>query len=148
LMRHVEYLRSRWAEQLKTVILGLPRLKSAAGALLRESPCTPTDSEQLLAVATFNLFDRFALPFVNTRERWGQCVAMAAGGGTLFTLNCKTIPGGYTQAQAGYQFPTYDYGEKAYLRELEARGITPIFDWSFESLPRATRLIESGVLCP
>lgn len=133
LMNHVHYLQQNYKGKIKTVILGIPRLKSAAGALLKETSFTPNDKEYLLAISVFNLFLPSALPFVNTRESWDMCIEIAKGGGTLFTFNCKTIPGGYTLGHFGYQFPTYDFDVDEYVRKLNENGLTPIFDWSFEN---------------
>ena len=133
-MRHIDFLDHRHVAPPGTIIFGLPRLKPAAGALMQSSPMTPSDDEMLLAIATVNLFRPRALPFVNTREQWNMCLAIASGGGTLFTLNCKTIPGGYAHQRVGYQFPTFDFGVDLYGNELRARGIEPVFDWTFESV--------------
>jgi 2-iminoacetate synthase len=142
LMGHVQYLQETFVGRLKTVILGLPRLKRAAGATLQTTEFIPDDREQLLAMATFNLFMPSALPFVNTRESWEQCLRIAAGGGTLFTLNCKTIPGGYSHENIGYQFPTFDFAVEQYRGGLEAHGLAPAFDWSFDHIAKGSLLAE------
>jgi 2-iminoacetate synthase len=136
LMGHVQYLEETFPGYLRNLILGLPRLKPAAGAALQTTEFIPNDREQLLAIAVFNLFRPMALPFVNTRESWEQCLRIAAGGGTLFTLNCKTIPGGYTHENVGYQFPTFDFDAKRHQGALEAHELVPVFDWSFNLLRR------------
>jgi hypothetical protein len=142
LMGHVQYLQETFVGTLKNVILGLPRLKRAAGAALQTTEFLPDDREQLLAIAAFNLFMPSALPFVNTRESWEQCLCIAAGGGTLFTLNCKTIPGGYSHVEIGYQFPTFDFDVEQYQGGLEAHGLAPTFEWSFDHMANESLLAE------
>lgn len=129
LMKHVTYLVKKYNESINSIILGIPRLKPVAGAVMPGTTFIPTDEEYLLAISVFNLFLPSALPFVNTRESWNMCLEIAYGGGTLFTFNCKTIPGGYTLARLGHQFPTYDYDVKKYAAKLLRRGLKPIYDW-------------------
>lgn len=116
---------------IPAAILGVPRLKPAAGALVQNTTFTPTRQEFLLALAIHNLFSPQTLAFVNTREDWNLCVEMAAGGGCLFTFNCSTIPGGYSLGHRGYQFPTGTYDAPVFAAELQKCGLKPIFDWDF-----------------
>jgi hypothetical protein len=83
-----------------------------------------------------------ALPFVNTRESWEQCLRIAAGGGTLFKLNCKTIPGGYSHENIGYQFPTFDFAVEQYRGVLQAKRLAPAFEWGFEDMAKESLLAE------
>ena len=131
LMSHVSYLLGEYKSKVKNVILGIPRLKPATGALLKHTPFIPTDKEYLLAISVFNLFLPTSLPFVNTREDWDMCMQIASGGGDLFTFNCKTIPGGYALGYAGEQFPTYDYDVCKYAIKLRDSNLMPCFSgWS------------------
>jgi len=147
LMSHVSYLLQEYKDKIKTVILGIPRLKPAAGALLKETPFIPDDREYLLAISLFNLFLPTALPFVNTRESWDMCVEIAKGGGTLFTFDCKTIPGGYALGRHGYQFPTYDFDVNKHVEKLNKVNLNPIFDWNFQKLQSKLKLGKDFSLC-
>jgi 2-iminoacetate synthase len=129
LIKRVDVLTRRYEKALGRVILGIPRLKVAAGAEFKASVWTPSDECLLLALAVFNLCFPKALPFVNTRESVDLCVEMAKGGGTLFTFNCTTIPGGYTLGRRGYQFPTYSFSFKEYSSKLQSHGIFPVPNW-------------------
>lgn len=132
LMLHEEYLEQRCGRG--ATILGTPRLKLAPGALLRESSFTPTRQEFLMAVALHNLFAPATAAFVSTREEWGVCVELARGGGCLFTLNCSTIPGGYSLSHAGCQFTSGSYDAPVYAARLRSQGLEPVFHWSAEDL--------------
>lgn len=120
LLRHEAALASRWGRRV--AILGCPRLKPAAGALLRRSRFTPSDRQFRLALAVHSLFDPHCLPFINTRETWDLCLDLARGGGCLFTFNCATAPGGYTGAVAGAQFPSGSFDAPVARRRLKAEG--------------------------
>jgi len=133
LMNHVNYLLQQYKSEIKTVILGIPRLKPAAGALLKKTSFIPNDKEFLLAISVFNLYLPTALPFVNTRESWDLCLNIAKGGGTIFTFDCKTIPGGYALEHLGYQFPTYDFDLGKYLGKLNRNRLKPVFNWNFRN---------------
>lgn len=124
LLDRAKLLSERYAGRLDKLILGIPRLKPAAGAVIKESVHTPTDREFRLAVAVFDLVFPDALPFVSTREPWEMCVALAEGGGVLFTLDCKTIPGGYSLGRKGYQFPTFDFSGRTWMSRLSNHGLT------------------------
>jgi 2-iminoacetate synthase len=132
LMLHEEYLRHQYGNG--AAILGIPRLKPAPGALLQESPFTPTRDQFLAAVALHNLFAPTTAAFVSTREEWDTCVELARGGGCLFTLNCSTIPGGYALHRAGCQFTSHSYDAAAYSAKLQAEGLDPLFRWSPDDL--------------
>jgi 2-iminoacetate synthase len=130
LMQHEEYLRNEYGRG--ATVLGLPRLKAAAGA----EPMTwfglPTDQEFRSALALHHLFAPERLPFVSTRERWDLCVDLATGGGALFTFNCSTIPGGYSLGKSGNQFATGSYDVGEFAGRAEAVGLHPLLTWSFE----------------
>lgn len=128
LMRHEAYLRHRHGRTAS--VLGVPRLKPAAGALLRETDTIPDDQEFLLAIALHNIFAPETRPFVSSREPWELCLRMAAGGGALFTFNCATIPGGYTLGGGGDQFPTGSYDAPLYAERLHEHGLRARFSWS------------------
>jgi len=131
LMLHEEYLRQcgRGA-----TILGIPRLKRAPGALLQESPFTPTRQEFVVTVALHNIFSPTTAAFVSTREEWDVCVELARGGGCLFTLNCSTTPGGYSLQHGGCQFTSHSYDAPVYSAKLRAEGLEPIFLWKHQDL--------------
>jgi 2-iminoacetate synthase len=132
LMAHEQYLYDTFG--VHTAVLGVPRLKLAKGARVQTSPYIPTDREYLLAIAVHNLFSPTTVPFVNTRERWDLCVEAARGGGAIFTFNCSTIPGGYTQGTKGYQFPTGDFPASDYVPKLRSEGLSPVMRWTFEGI--------------
>jgi 2-iminoacetate synthase len=132
LMAHEQYLRETYG--VYPAILGVPRLKPARGALVQTTPYIPTDKEYLHAIAVHNLFSPITVPFVNTREPWALCVEAAKGGGAIFTFNCTTIPGGYTQGTKGYQFPTGDFAASEYMPKLRSEGLSPVMKWTFEGI--------------
>jgi 2-iminoacetate synthase len=132
LMAHEQYLYETYG--VYTAVLGVPRLKPAKGALVQTTSYIPTDEEYLLAIAVHNLFSPITVPFVNTRERWALCVEAARGGGAIFTFNCSTIPGGYTQGTKGYQFPTDDFPASEYVPKLYSEGLSPVMKWTFEGI--------------
>lgn len=132
LMLHEEYLRNQYGQG--ATILGVPRLKPAPGALLQESPFTPTREEYLAVVALHNLFVPTTAAFVSTREEWDVCIELARGGGCLFTLNCSTTPGGYALQHGGCQFTSHSYDAPVYADKLRAQGLDPVFLWSPQHL--------------
>jgi len=133
LMYHIDYLINKYGEKIENIILGIPRLKAVQGAIIKNTIFVPSDIEYLFAISLFNLYMPTALPFVNTRECWNLCLEVARGGGTLFTFNCKTIPGGYTLGQKGFQFPTHNYDAGKYAKKICDTGVNPIFNWEFNS---------------
>jgi 2-iminoacetate synthase len=132
LLAHERYLYETYG--VRTAILGVPRLKGAKGAAVQNTEYIPTDQEYLLSIAVHNLFSPLTIPFVNTREPWDLCLEAVQGGGALFTFNCATIPGGYTQGTKGYQFPTGDFAAAEYLPKLQAEGFAPVMKWAFEGI--------------
>jgi 2-iminoacetate synthase len=131
LMLHEEYLRQYGHG---ATILGIPRLKRAPGALLQESPFTPTRQEFVVTVALHNIFSPPTVAFVSTREDWDVCVKLARGGGCLFTLNCSTTPGGYSLQHGGCQFTSHSYDAPVYSARLRAEGLEPVFLWNHQDL--------------
>ena len=131
LMRHEEYLTQTIGD---VRILGIPRLKLAPGAPLREAPFLPSRSEFLAMVALHNLFSPATAPFVSTREDWDLCVELARGGGCLFTLNCSTTPGGYSLHHEGCQFTSHSYDAPTYATKLRGEGLEPVFNWKGQDL--------------
>lgn len=131
LIEHESYLRVCYG--ITPSILGIPRLKPAAGANIQSTQTTPTDQEFRMLVALHNLYSPSTLPFINTRENWDTCLGIAAGGGALFTLNCSTIPGGYAHGTHGYQFPTASYDAPIFAPLLEHSDLIPVFAWRFDS---------------
>ena len=135
LMLHEEYLQRQYGRG--ATIVGIPRLKPAPGALLQESPFTPTRQEFVVTVALHNMFSPTTVAFVSTREEWDVCLELARGGGCLFTLNCSTTPGGYSLQHGGCQFTSHSYDAPVYSAKLRAEGLEPIFLWSNEELAGA-----------
>jgi len=129
LTEHERYLFNKYG--IKASIVGIPRLKPAIGALIQSTPFIPSDKEFLLVVAVHNLFSPETLPFINTRENFNLCLELAKGGGSLFTFNCSTIPGGYTLGVRGYQFITYNFDINEHLPKLESKGLIPKINWNF-----------------
>jgi 2-iminoacetate synthase len=130
LMQHEAYLAREYGRA--AAILGVPRLKNAAGAKLTDTGFIPTAQEFVTTVALHNRFSPGTLPFVSTREEWDVCLRLSAGGGCLFTFNCATIPGGYSLGHGGYQFPTLSFDAPLYAPKLMDEGFLPRFDWSTE----------------
>jgi len=127
LLEHEQYLSKYYG--LTTSILGTPRLRRAAGAAFDDDSHVPTTAQFLAAIALHNLLFPGALPFVSTRENWETCLTMAMGGGSLFTLNCSTIPGGYALGHTGYQFPTETFDAPVFALRLREAGLNPVFLW-------------------
>jgi len=138
LMLHEKYLQQHYGRG--ATILGTPRLKRAPGALLQESPYTPTRHEFLAAVALHNMFSPTTVAFVSTREDWDVCVELARGGGCLFTLNCSTAPGGYSLHHEGCQFTAHSYDAPIYSTKLKSEGLDPVFNWKAGDLSGEYRL--------
>lgn len=130
LMHHEGYLRRAYGHG--AAILGIPRLKPAAGAILQSTPFVPTRQEFLVTIALHNIFSPQTMAFVNTREDWDLCIDLSKGGGCLFTFNCSTIPGGYSLGHQGYQFPTASFDAPVFAAKLRELGFSPVFDWFFE----------------
>lgn len=135
LMLHEEYLQRQYGRG--ATVLGIPRLKRAPGALLQESPFTPTRQEFLVTVALHNIFSPTTAAFVSTREEWDVCVELARGGGCLFTLNCSTTPGGYSLQHGGCQFASHSYDAPVYSAKLRSEGLEPVFLWNNQDLEGA-----------
>lgn len=131
LMQHESYLRRAYGRG--AAILGIPRLKPAKGAELQWTPFIPTDEQFVTAVALHGIFSPETRPFVSTREEWDLCVRLAASGGTLFTFNCSTIPGGYSLGRQGSQFKTGSYDVDVYESRLQAIGLHADFGWNLVS---------------
>lgn len=129
LMAHEAYLTETYG--VRPAILGVPRLKPAAGALVQTTEHIPSRREFKATLALHNLFSPTTLPFLNTREDWSLCSELAEGGGALFTFNCSTIPGGYAAGRQGYQFPTASFDAPLFAPQLASCGLTPVFDWRF-----------------
>jgi len=142
LMLHQQYLREKYPNG--GTIVGTPRLKLAPGALLRESPRTPTRQEFVATIALHNIFAPTAVPFISTREDWDLCVELATGGGCLFTLNCSTTPGGYSREHQGCQFTSNTYDAPVYTAKLKALGLQPVFNWTAGDLSRESRNLRAG----
>ena len=142
LMLHEEYLKQHYGAG--ATILGTPRLKLAPGAVLRETPYTPTRQEFLATIALHNLFSPETAAFASTREDWDVCVEMARGGGCLFTLNCATTPGGYSLQHGGCQFTSGSFDAPIYSGKLRSEGLEPVFHWSAEDLSGERQTVEMG----
>ncbi|MBM4387896.1 MAG: hypothetical protein FJ088_09180 [Deltaproteobacteria bacterium] len=134
LLMHERYLIENYGK--KCAVLGIPRLKPARGALLKEAPHPVSDDELKLMVAIHNVVFPRTLPFINTRETFDLCRELAAGGGALFTFDCSTIPGGYSRNKSGYQFPTGNYPIEKYRGFLEKDGMNLRMDWDFKNYGR------------
>lgn len=113
-------------------ILGTARLKPALGALVKQTEFLPTDKEFVFAVMAHTLFAPQTAPWISTRESWELCVKLAQGG-CLFTFDCSTTPGGYSQKIQSCQFPTNDFPASTYMQEIEKHELEPIFNWQFRS---------------
>jgi 2-iminoacetate synthase len=131
LLRHQQYLLDRYGAAAS--ILGTPRMRQAAGAPQQDDAHIPTTEQFLSTVALHNLLFPETLAFVSTRENWETCVTMAAGGGSLFTLNCSTIPGGYSLGHKGYQFPTETFDAPVFAARLLLAGLEPVFRLGMDS---------------
>jgi 2-iminoacetate synthase len=129
LMLHQEYLQQTCGRVAN--ILGIPRLKSAPGALMDTTPFVPSRNEFLASIALHEIFSPGTRPWASTREDWDTCVEIARGGGCLFTFNCSTIPGGYSLHAQGGQFATHSFDAPEFAPRLREYGIEPLFRWHF-----------------
>jgi 2-iminoacetate synthase len=127
LMQHEDYLFRTYRRP--SSILGIPRLKHAPGALMHESEYIPTTLQFIATMALHNLFSPSTAAFVSTREDWETCVQLAQGGGCLFTLNCSTIPGGYSLHGHGAQFANFSFDAQASIPKLKALGFESVHRW-------------------
>jgi 2-iminoacetate synthase len=142
LMQHEQYLRENSTIASRNsstrhggaTILGMPRLKHAPGALMHGSDFIPTTQEFVTALALHNLFAPTTTPFVSTREDWDTCIELAQGGGCLFTLNCSTIPGGYSLHSHGAQFKNNSFDAPVFGPKLRELGLNPVFRWDVDDL--------------
>jgi hypothetical protein len=132
LMQHEEYLRRECGRG--AAILGIPRLKHAPGAKMQESEFIPTTDEFIATLALHNLFAPTTAAFVSTREDWETCVRISQGGGCLFTLNCSTIPGGYSLATSGAQFANNSFDAPVFGPKLRELGFEAEFRWDVDDL--------------
>lgn len=127
LAAHQRWLRRRYGRGPN--ILGVPRLRPAPGAPYDAGPNLPGDGAFRSLVAWHNALFPDVMPFVSTREPFETCLQLAAGGGCLFTLNCSTVPGGYTLDHRGAQFRTGDYDALRFTPRLRAAGLDPDWAW-------------------
>ena len=142
LMQHEDYLFRTYGRA--TSILGIPRLKHAPGALMRESEFIPTTEQFVTAMALHNLFSPGTAAFVSTREDWDTCIQLAQGGGCLFTLNCSTIPGGYSLQSHGAQFANFSFDAPVSVPKLKMLGFESVQRWSINDLaPTGAALIAA-----
>ncbi len=132
LMLHQDYLRREHGRG--ATILGLPRLKHAPGAQMHGSEFIPTTDEFVATLALHKLFAPSTLPFVSTREDWETCLRIAQGGGCLFTLNCSTIPGGYSLDTHGGQFANHSFDAPVFGPRLKGLGFEPVMRWGVDDL--------------
>ena len=75
-----------------------------------------------------------ALAYRVNVEGTAHLVEAARGGGAIYTFNCSTVPGGYTQGTKGYQFPTDDFPASEYVPKLRSEGLSPVMTWTFEKI--------------
>lgn len=129
LAAHQRWLRRRYGRGPN--ILGIPRLRPAPGAPYDPGGFLPSDGIFRSLVAWHNGLFPEVMPFVSTREPFETCLQLAAGGGCLFTLNCSTVPGGYTLDRRGAQFRTGDYDALRFTPRLRAAGLGP--DWAWQA---------------
>lgn len=137
LLRHQQWLHDTYGRGCN--ILGMPRLKPAPGSTFREFSYAPSDDQFLALVALHNIRFPDVRPFVSTREEFELCLRLAEGGGCLFTLNCSTVPGGYTLPNHGAQFVTGNYAAPQFAPRVEATGLK--LDWYWQ-----TDLARSGAV--
>lgn len=138
LLRHQQWLRDRYGRGCD--ILGIPRLKPAPGSTFREFSYAPDDDQFLALVALHNVRFPDVRPFVSTREEFDLCLRLAEGGGCLFTLDCSTVPGGYTLPNRGAQFVTGNYAAPRFAPRVEAAGFR--LDWLWDASRPSDALVQ------
>jgi len=139
LLAHEDFLRNNYG--IDNIILGMPRLKPAVGAVMQSSERTPSDDDLLLCLSIQSLYLPKSLPFVNTRESWEFCMKASKGGGVLMTFNCSTTPGGYTHESKGQQFPSANYDVESFGPQAIKQGFTPVMNWRFGDI--GTRCVRT-----
>ena len=137
LLRHIAHVYS--TSGVAPSILGVPRMKDAAGAALHDMSKVPSDVAFNALVNVCMSFCPSIRPFVNTRENWSTCLELSEGGGNLFTFNCSTIPGGYKLGVQGYQFPTFTFDVVDYASRAQESGLDVMLDWRFDGLGQHSR---------
>ena len=123
-IEHGNYLRQTYG--LHPHAIGIPRLKAARGVLATQRPSrfTVSDEDYRFIVSIYHLaFPRSRL-FFNTREDYQFNLSMVAGG-DLFTVDCETLPGGYSRGHLPGQFSTHSYPpRREVVAALEQRGFS------------------------
>ncbi|WP_321471845.1 radical SAM protein [uncultured Paludibaculum sp.] len=140
LLRHQQWLRDNYGRGCN--ILGMPRLKAAPGSTFREFTYAPNDDQFLALVALHNVRFPDVRAFVSTREEFALCLRLAEGGGCLFTLDCSTVPGGYTLPNRGAQFVTGNYAAPQFAPRVEATGLK--LDWFWSSTQSSEPLVQQS----
>lgn len=142
LMQHEDYLFRTYKRP--SSILGVPRLKHAPGALMHGSDFIPSDDQFISTVALHNIFSPNTAAFVSTREDWDTCLQLAQGGGCLFTLNCSTIPGGYSLHGHGAQFANFSFDAPVFIPKLQSLGFNTVQHWEIADLAREVAISRSA----
>ncbi|MEW6607731.1 MAG: radical SAM protein [bacterium] len=127
LIRHGLWIRENYG--IEPYAFGVPRLKSAHGALIQHPFYRVSNKMYKLSVAIRRLIFPFTHTYMNTRENLGFIIDLLNSGGTEINTEASTIPGGYTKLflNNGEQFFHYSYDSKKVFRILEKAGFVPTF---------------------
>lgn len=122
-------------------IIGTPRLKGAFTKSGLVSPFLVSDQDYELNVALDRiLFD--GILWLQTRESFetNRTLIQRYGGGVILTLTSSTAPGGYFKpSHATPQFPVHKQSLEQSVKELQAIGMTVLFDWDSQTLSHFQR---------
>lgn len=125
---------------LQATIVGTPRLKDAPGAAYSQAGFIPSDGQFAALLSLQQLMFPDAKLFLSTRETYDFNLDVAKGGGCLFTLNCSTIPGGYTSEKNALQFASGNYDSHEYAARLQSSGFQLNWDWKISEAAAAAEL--------
>lgn len=121
LLKHAQWLEAKYG--IAPYAFGIPRFKTAEGALRQKVLYRVTNRMYRLAVAVYRLAFPTTHTYMNTRESLNLILDLLKGGGSEVNIEASTVPGGYTeQFKNGEQFFHYTYNsEKVFnlFRELE-----------------------------
>ncbi|MCL5667047.1 MAG: hypothetical protein M1383_04735 [Patescibacteria group bacterium] len=119
---HAQYLKEEYGAN---IIFGMPRWKNGAGIPMKLAPNSYGDQEFEFVGALYSLAVPDSLLWFSTREHFDLSARCAKGGGCMFTLDCSTEVGGYTQKGGFAQFPVYTRSFGEGVKWLQQLGFDP-----------------------
>jgi 2-iminoacetate synthase len=120
LISHGKYLQEEYG--VTPDAIGIPRFRSAAGAVLKEAPNAMSDDDLKLAVALYRLAFPHSHVFLNTREKMTLLMELIGCGGSEMNIACAVYPGGYSEPKGDRQFDFYSYPTDKTVARLRDSG--------------------------